>query len=574
MADEIGEIRARINIVDLVGQTVPLKRTGNRYQGLCPFHQDRNPSFSVTPETGRYRCWSCGESGDIFNWVMKTRNVEFREALVILAEQAGVVLKSQSPQDRSVRANQRSAMETAQKFFREQFSRSKEAQAYCESRGLTDKVLDKWEIGFAPEEGLAMRLRKEGFRLADCKVLFLVDGDESQGYRDKFRHRLIFPIRDERGDLVAFGGRAIGDAVPKYINSSETPLYIKSKVLYAMHIAKDAMRTERSAVLTEGYMDAIACHTAGVKNAVASCGTSFTAEQAKLLKRWCDTVTVLYDSDAAGQNAAAKVTEILAAQDLRVRVASVPEGKDPDTLLRAAGPEAVRKAAEMGLSPLEFRIRSLERKHSSDSDEFWTLVVEALAQEPSEMERLRFIEDLAPRYPKVNDAQAARNALVRQVQKAHIAAPARREETHAVVPSRAPVALERSMYSDEITLFRAVLDEEFREDLWQLLGADDFLVSRNAQRLAHEILKSFPNGMPSGPARQWVNDIELDKAKDLLLSVEQDVRMSSLTQEYVADAVKRLKERRIDRRVEALKAETGEDRLKKIYEDLKLRKGD
>ena len=571
MADEIGEIRARINIVDLVGQTVALKRTGNRYQGLCPFHQDRNPSFSVTPESGRYKCWACGESGDIFNWVMKTRNVEFVEALQLLAEQAGVTLRSQKPEDRSVRMTQRSAMETAQKFFRESLGKSDAAKAYCVSRGLGQEVLSKWEIGYAPEDGesLAIHLRKQGFRLADCKPLFLVDGDESQGYRDKFRARLIFPIRDERGDLVAFGGRALGDANPKYINSSDTPLYKKGKVLYAMNIAKEAMRDERMAVLTEGYLDAIACHTAQVKTAIASLGTGLTQDHAKLLKRWCDTVTVLYDSDAAGQKAAARATEVLAAEGLRVRIAAVPQGKDPDTLLKSAGPEAVRKAAHSSLTPLEFRVRSLEKEFSPQDDEFWKQAVEAIAAEPSEMERIRFVEDLAPRYPNIRDSDSARAALSKQVDRFRAGLPA----AQTAVPASNAVGrevVERSMSSHEIVVFRALLEEEYRALIWPLLSSEDFFLTKTAQRLANEIGKSFPSGPPDGPARQWIETIESKAAKDLLFSVEQDWRTSGpLSPEYVSESIQFLQRKRESRSMEELKKGEGDERLREIMDRLR-----
>lgn len=575
MADEIGEIRARINIVDLVGQTVALKRSGNRYQGLCPFHQDRNPSFSVSPETGRYRCWSCGEKGDIFNWVMKTRNVEFVEALRILAEQAGVTLKTQKPEDRSIRMSQRAAMDASQKFFREQLAKSKEAKAYCTSRNLSQDVLDKWEIGYAPDEGqaLAINLRKQGFRLAECKQLFLVDGDEEQGYWDKFRGRLIFPIRDERGDLVAFGGRALGDAQPKYINSGETPLYKKRNVLYGMNVAKESMRDKKMAVLTEGYMDVIACHTAGVKTAVASLGTSLTEDHAKLLKRWCESVTVLYDSDKAGQNAAAKSIEILSKEGLRVRIALVPEGKDPDTLLKSAGPAAVQKAAEAGLTPLEYRIHMIEKNHPPESEEFWSEAIAAIAAESSEMERLKFVEDLAPRYPKIHDAQAARGALLRQVQKRQVGAPAVTQNEQAAVHTSQERSGARSMISPEVAVFRAIMDEEYRQLTWPLLSEEDFFVTGVARKLAHEVAKSFPEGMPEGPVRQWIEQLELDIAKDVLVSVEQDPRVSFLTPEYVADSVERLRQKGLQREIEALKKAEGDERDREIYERLKREKG-
>src|SRR5947209_3610497 len=223
MSDEISEIRARIDIVDLIGQAVALKRKGKSFLGLCPFHEDHNPSFNVSPDMGRYTCWSCKENGDIFSWVMKTQNVAFPEALQILAEKAGVKLRGHSDEARSVRANQRAAMEAALSFFQEQLSKTPAAVQYCDRRGLTEAIRSHWELGYAPDlgEALTVFLQRKGFRLADCKPLFLVDGDE-HGYRDKFRARLMFPIRDEKGELVGFGGRVIGDGNPKYINSSDT----------------------------------------------------------------------------------------------------------------------------------------------------------------------------------------------------------------------------------------------------------------------------------------------------------------------------------------------------------------
>ena len=240
MAGEIEEIRARINIVDLVSQRVQLKKTGKNYQGLCPFHDDKRPSFTVNPVVGRYRCWSCGETGDIFNWVMKTQNVPFAEALQLLAAQAGVELTNRpNPQERSERALHLEIMEEALKFFREQLSKSSTAQDYLTRRGIDESTIAEWELGYAPDvgEALAVHLRKKAYALSVCRSLFLVEEDASGGYYDKFRGRLMFPIRDERGDLVAFGGRVLGDGVPKYINSSDTPVYRKSRVLYGLNRA-------------------------------------------------------------------------------------------------------------------------------------------------------------------------------------------------------------------------------------------------------------------------------------------------------------------------------------------------
>jgi DNA primase len=573
LADEIDEIRARVNIVDLVSQSVLLKKTGNRYQGLCPFHQDRNPSFSVTPETGRYKCWSCGETGDVFNWVMKTRNVEFVEALQVLAELAGVVLKTQNPKERTVRMNQRSAMAEALAFFQEQLPQHKEAVEYCASRSLAKDILEKWEIGYAPDggEALTARLRKKGFKLADCKTLFLVDGSETQGYYDKFRRRLMFPIRDEKGDLVAFGGRIIGDGQPKYINSSDTPLYKKSKVLYAMNVAKEAMRTEREAVLVEGYLDVIACHCAGVNTAFASLGTSLTQDHAKLLRRWCDAVTVLYDSDTAGQKAAERATEILSAEGLRVRIASVPEGKDPDTLLKAAGPEAVKLAAKSSLTPLEYRVQLLKKEYSYADDEFWKLAVAAIAGEIDELQRARFIDNLAPAYPKIRDAAHARTALREQVDRARRATP-----EYAVInatgprPSR-PVNLSLSLKAAEVVVFGAVLDAQFRTEIWPFLQDDAHFLTPNGRRLAAELVKSFPDGPPAGAARQWLPETHKG-AQELLAAVEQDERTMGLSKTIITDATAYLKRKLDERIVQNLKEEQGEGRLQEIMSKLQPHK--
>jgi DNA primase len=281
---------------------------------------------------------------------------------------------------------------------------------------------------------------------------------------------------------------------------------------------------------------------------------------------------VLYDSDAAGQKASAKAIEIFSAEELRVRVAAVPEGKDPDTLLKSAGPAAVQKAAQAGLTPLEYRIHTIEKEHTPESEEFWALAVAAIAAEPSEMERLRFIEDLAPRYPRIHDAQAARNALLRQVQKVQTGGRAvvQHDGTPMGAKERSPL---RSMLGPEITLFRAMLEEEFRPKIWLLFQDENFLSTAPARKLAQEIVISFPNGMPKGPARRWLEQVGHPRAKDLLVSAEQDFRGAGLTAEVVSDSIQALEIKRSQRELEELKRTDDDDRLKKINEKLKREKG-
>lgn len=426
MNDDRDEIRRRIDLVDLVSQRVRLKRSGKNYTGLCPFHDDKSPSFTVNPALARYTCYACGEKGDAFTWVMKTQGLEFREALHQLAEQAGVKLTSYTgpTQDKSEREGWLSTMQSALIFYRNELNKSSTAKSYCENRDIPQAVIDEWELGYAPDvrEALVSQLKRDGHQLVEAERLFLVQGDQQTGYRDKFFSRLMFPIRDDRGDLVGFGGRVLGDGTPKYINSSDTPLYRKSRVLYGFHKARDRMMKERHAVLVEGYLDVIACHRAGVKEAVASLGTSLAEDHAKLLKRFCDKVTILYDADKAGEKAAMRAVEILGEVGLQCRIALMPPGEDPDTLLRQKGAEAVQEAVAKAESPFDFEIRLLESRTGVLSDEFWEQIPLVLAKAPTELDLERHVLRLAGQHPAIPNSQAAASALRREVNKQRRAA--------------------------------------------------------------------------------------------------------------------------------------------------------
>lgn len=413
MADELDDIRSRISIVDLVGQVVRLKRSGKNWTGLCPFHSDKKPSFSVSDQSGYYRCWSCGETGSIFDWVMKTQNLTFGEAVKVLADQAGVVLSRQQgrPEEKEVKLGRLAAMESALSFFRTELARSNMALDYCKGRGLDEAVMATWEIGYAPDVGDAMarHLQKGGFPLSECKELFLVDQGSDGSYFDKFRGRLMFPIRDERANLVAFGGRLLGDGHPKYINSGDTPLYRKSRVLYGLNVAKNDLKNDAPIVLCEGYLDVIACHRAGVTTAVASLGTAATDLQAQLIKRYTKRAIILYDSDPAGEKAAQRASEIFGAEGLQVRVSLMPAGEDPDTLLRKAGPDAVKVAVDKGIHPVDFKLIQIQQRHNPADEAFWREAIDALTLCKNDLELRTYSQKLAPLVPDLKDpAEAAR----------------------------------------------------------------------------------------------------------------------------------------------------------------------
>lgn len=567
MSDELDEIRARIGIVELVGESVSLKRTGKNYLGLCPFHDDRRPSFNVSDQIGRYKCWSCGEAGDIFTWVMKTQNMTFPEAVEVLAKRAGVELKKRKPQDPSLRLTWQGAMTEALAFFRSQLEKSSEAQNYCERRGLTPEVLAEWEVGYAPnvDVALATHLKQRGYQLQECEKLFLVEADSSGGYFDKFRGRLIFPIRDERGELVAFGGRILGDGHPKYINSSDTPLYRKSRVLYGLNLAKHGLNEGKPPVLCEGYLDVIACHRAGVKTAVASLGTALSEDHAKLLARWSrsGSVVILYDADEAGEKAATRAAEMLTAVSLEVKVAQMPAGQDPDTLLKEAGHAAVQHVVDEGLSPTEFQLRRLDLKLKPEDEAYWVQAAEILATCPNALERAKHIQHLAPRYPALRDPIEAGRALRAMVGRHH-PRPAGRP-TELPQPSSKP---KLGLKAAEALIFRAFLSDQYRREAWEVIREPDLFLTGKATALAARLKQAFGDQAPQGAAAEWLHRLESPEDEQLLTDLE-FARDDRLNDEALRDTVAVLEKHREKRALEEVKQLDGDERLRQLQSKLK-----
>jgi DNA primase len=352
-------VKQQADIVRVVGEYVRLKKSGQNFTGLCPFHGEKTPSFAVHPVKQIYHCFGCGKGGDVFNFVMEMEKCPFPEAVRIVAEKCGIAIprpKERSPEER--KENQQRAVLTemhreAQTFFVKQLETTGEgraARAYLEDRGLDKEAIGRFGIGYAPSGGdLLLRHLKQKYPDKLLAESGLVSRDQSSGRLfDRFRRRITFPIANESGKIVAFGCRALGDDQPKYLNSPETPIYSKSNVLYHLDRGKDALRRENFAVLVEGYMDAIAVARAGISNVVASCGTSLAEPQIKLLGRFTKRVIVNYDPDAAGQAATERSVSLLLEHDFEVRVLALPaigdKKADPDLYIREKGVEAYVKA--------------------------------------------------------------------------------------------------------------------------------------------------------------------------------------------------------------------------------------
>jgi len=350
-------VKQQADIVRVVGEYVPLKKAGQNYRGLCPFHAEKTPSFNVHPTKQIYHCFGCGQGGDVFKFVMEMEKCAFPEAIRIVAEKCGIALprpKERSPEER--KENQQRAVlvemhREAQTFFVKQLEgtlEGKAARAYLEDRGLDKDAQVRFGIGYAPSGGdLLLRHLRGKYNeklLADSG---LISRDQSGRLFDRFRRRITFPIANESSKIVAFGARALGDDQPKYLNSPETPVYSKSNVLYHLDRAKDALRRQDFAILVEGYMDAIAVARAGISNVVASCGTALAETQIKLLARFTKRVVVNFDPDVAGQAATERSLAALLEQDFEVRVLALPaiagQKADPDLYIREKGAEAYLK---------------------------------------------------------------------------------------------------------------------------------------------------------------------------------------------------------------------------------------
>jgi DNA primase len=361
-------VKQQADIVRVIGEYVRLKKSGQNFTGLCPFHAEKSPSFAVHPVKQIYHCFGCGVGGDVFKFVMEMDKVAFPEAIRVVAEKCGITIprpKSSSPEERKENQQRTLLVEMhreAQTFFVQQVGgtpEGKAARAYLEDRGLDKDAIARFGIGYAPSGGDALlRFLKSKYKEPLLIESGLVSRDQSGGARmyDRFRRRITFPIASESGKIVAFGCRALGDDQPKYLNSPETPIYSKSNVLYHLDRAKEALRRADFAVLVEGYMDAIAVARAGISNVVASCGTSLAEPQIKLLSRFTKRVIVNYDPDTAGQLATERSISLLLENDFEVRVLALPamnltagdgtkysKNADPDLYIREMGVEAYTK---------------------------------------------------------------------------------------------------------------------------------------------------------------------------------------------------------------------------------------
>jgi DNA primase len=506
---QVDEVRAASDIVKIVGEYVKLRKTGTNFVGLCPFHQEKTPSFAVHPVKQIFHCFGCGVGGDVFKFLMLIESLSFPEALRRVADKVGVRL-AETIGDETYDANARiraalyKMHEAASKFYSAQLTGTAEgrlARAYLADRGLTDEIVARFRLGYAlaDGQGLARQLAEARYEPEPLEKSGLVLFDaERQRRFDRFRRRIIFPIANESGKIVAFGGRALGDDHPKYLNSPETPIYTKSRVLYNLNSASSAIRKLEYAILVEGYMDCIAVASSGIENVVASCGTSLTESQIRLLGRYARRVVVNYDPDSAGVAATERSLALLLEEGFEAKVLALPDGLDPDSFIRKRGAEAYHERLAAAPTYLDYMTERAIAAHDVRTPEGKVAaanrVMPYLARIPNPMLRAELANRLAERL------RLDERLLLAELKRT---AGAGQSEIHA----RSGPATAR-ITPAEATLLRAFLENEqlvdeflpqiVAEGLFEGLATESIFKHFSELRLRREKLEpmNFENALP------------------------------------------------------------------------------
>lgn len=390
ISEEILEkIKEANDIVDVISESVRLKKSGRSFSGLCPFHNEKSPSFSVSQEKQIYKCFGCGESGNVITFVMKNKHMPFMDAIKFLADRSNIVLQEEARVNPTARKKELlyKVNVEAGRFFYSNLRADKIAKEYFLNRGIREETIKKFGLGYAKDSwnNLLFHLRKLGYKDEILLEAGLVLTSEKTGNNyDRFRNRVMFPVFDYRGKVIGFGGRVLDDSKPKYLNSPETLVFQKGTNLYGLNFAIKSNMQERYFIMVEGYMDLITLHQYGITNVVASLGTALTENQARLLKRYADKVIISYDADVAGQTATMRGLEILKNAGFDVRVLSIPQGKDPDEYVRSNGKEAFIKLINEAEGLVDYRIKkageNINFKDSNDLIRYGKKVTEILAK--------------------------------------------------------------------------------------------------------------------------------------------------------------------------------------------------
>ena len=553
----IEEVRSANDIVDVISNYVRLTKKGGNYMGLCPFHNEKTPSFSVSQSKQMFYCFGCGAGGNVITFLMQYENDTFQEALQTLAQKAGIELPKQELSSKARReADKRARImeinKASAKYFYAQLrmEQGKRGMQYFVNRGLSQDTLKKFGLGYSNKfsDDLYQYLRKQGYEDSILKDSGVVAIDERRGGHDKFWNRIMFPIMDANNRVIGFGGRVMGEGEPKYLNSPETPVFDKSRSLYGLHLAKSSRKPY--ILLCEGYMDVIALHQAGFDNAVASLGTAFTPGHANLLKRYTKEVYCTFDSDGAGIKAALRAIPILKEAGITAKIVKMKPYKDPDELIRAEGAEAYQKRIEEAQNSFLFEVEVLQQQYDMKDPEsktaFYSAVARKILEFEEELERENYIESVAQKY------QVGFENLRKLVlhQGSRIGAASKSRPLKSGVQEKKKKEKENGMkQSQKLMLTWLVEDPTLFDKIKPYLGPEDF--TEQLYRQAAEILfAQCQEGSlnPAGIISMFTDEEQQREIASLFNASLKEITTPQKQQKALQETIIRLKENSISYR--------------------------
>ena len=557
----IEEVRSSNNIVDIIGGYVRLQKKGSSYFGLCPFHNEKSPSFSVSPNKQMYYCFGCGAGGNVFTFIMEYENQTFPEAVKILADRAGIALpEAELTEEQKRERNKRQLLleinKTAANYFYYQLKgdQGQQAREYLENRSLSKETQIHFGLGYASKysNDLYLYLKKKGYQDQILKETGLLTYDEKRGAHDKFWNRVMFPIMDVNNRVIGFGGRVMGDGTPKYLNSPETMLFDKSRNLYGLNYARTSRKPYM--IICEGYMDVIAMHQAGFTNAVASLGTAFTAQHSVLLKRYTQEVRLAYDSDGAGQKAALRAIPILKSAGINVRVIHMDPYKDPDEFIKNLGTEAFQERIDAAESSFMFEISVLEKNYKQSDPEgrasFMKAMARRLLEFPQELERNIYIDAIAGRYGIASEElKRMVNSFGASMSREQVEAAIYQQQEREEMPAKKRVEKEDSVLTAQKFFLTWLIEEPSIYDKTKdYINEDDFVepLYHHVAALVFEELRATGQVMPARILNQF-EDVEEQKTAASLfntrLKTDDD---PAVREKALNETVKRIKKNSLE----------------------------
>lgn len=555
ISEEILEkIKEENDIVDIISESVRLKKAGRSFSGLCPFHNEKSPSFSVSQEKQIYKCFGCGESGNVITFVMKNKNMNFIDAVKYLADRANILLEDEkrvNPIAKKKELLYKVNVE-AGRFFFSNLRSNKMAMEYFLNRGIRQETIKRFGLGYAKDSwnSLLFHLRKLGFSENILLEAGLVLTSEKTGNKyDRFRNRVMFPVFDYRGKVIGFGGRVLDDSKPKYLNSPETLVFQKGTNLYGLNFAIKSNMKERYFIIVEGYMDLISLHQHGITNVVASLGTALTVNQARLLKRYADKVIISYDADVAGQTATMRGLEILKDVGFDVRVLSIPQGKDPDEYVRSNGRDAFMKLINEAEGLVEYRIKkageNINFKDSNDLVKYGKKVTEILAK-VNPIEKDIYIK-------KISENTGIREQALYDLLSKEMTKNIKNQEfMNNKEENGTKLYKEPAFIKAERSLLKLCLEEEYFDYISQLISQDELILPEHKEIFS--IIKEAKKGSINNIVTFLESKSENIKVIEEVVKIkEQQVLTGKDNKKLIQDLIKQIDSYKLNQKLKELK---------------------